>query len=146
VVEVAVSTVVLPEARLAMVKSASVTSFSAPGVTITYKYLVTNTGSVTITGVKVVDPMPGLSAVTCPSTPLAPTASVTCTATYITTEADVTHGSVANVAVASGTDPSGAVASSGPSKVVIPYDAPTSTLPPTAAESPITPETLPVTG
>jgi hypothetical protein len=49
--------------------------------------------------------LPGLSAVTCPSTTLAPGASETCTATYVTTAAEVDAGSVTNTATAQGDPP-----------------------------------------
>ena len=62
---------------------------SAAGTPVTYSYLVTNTGNVTLNPVTVTDPMPGLSAITCPATTLAPRATETCTATYTTTQADV---------------------------------------------------------
>ncbi|MEE8523483.1 MAG: hypothetical protein V3T72_06090, partial [Thermoanaerobaculia bacterium] len=58
--------------------------------TLTYQFVATNTGGVTLTGVTITDPLPGLSALTCvptqPST-LAPGASMTCTATYVVTQA-----------------------------------------------------------
>ena len=41
----------------------------------TYSYKVTNTGNVTLNPVGVTDPMPGLSAVTCPDSSLAPAVS-----------------------------------------------------------------------
>ena len=41
----------------------------------TYSYLVTNNGNVTLNPVVVTDPMPGLSAITCPTTVLAPTST-----------------------------------------------------------------------
>ena len=88
-------------------KSASITGFSAPGTPITYSYMVTNTGNVTLTSVTVTDPMPGLSAVTCPDPTLAPAASETCTATYTTTQADVDAGGITNTGTATGTPPSG---------------------------------------
>jgi uncharacterized repeat protein (TIGR01451 family) len=122
-----------------MTKSASTMMFTGPGTVVTYSYKVTNTGNVTLTNVKLTDPMPGLSAVTCPTTTLAPTASMTCTATYTTTQADMARGSVKNVATATGVDPAGAAKTSDPSTVTIPAV-------PVAPPSPITPVTLPVTG
>jgi uncharacterized repeat protein (TIGR01451 family) len=124
---------------MTLVKSASPTSFTAAGTEITYSYKVTNTGNVTLTDVKVTDPMPGLSAVTCPRTTLNPTESMTCTATYTTTEADVARGSIKNVASATGLDPAGGPTTSGESAVTI-------LAAPVAPPSPITPVTVPVTG
>ena len=80
---------------------------SAAGTLVTYDYVVTNTGNVTLTAVTVTDPMPGLSSVTCPLGTLAPGASETCTATYTTTQADVDRGSITNTGTASGTPPTG---------------------------------------
>jgi uncharacterized repeat protein (TIGR01451 family) len=124
---------------ITLVKSASPTMFSGPGSVITYGYKVTNTGNVTLAGVKVTDPMAGLSTITCPTTALAPAASMTCTATYMTTQADAAHGSIKNVATASGAKPGGAGMTSDPSSVIIPGL-------PQAPVSPITPITVPVTG
>ena len=104
------STLTIPlsqSASIGLAKSASITSFSTAGTAITYSYLVTNPGNVTLTSVQVTDPLPGLSAVTCPSTTLAPNASETCTATYTTTQADVDRGSVNNTGTATGTPPTG---------------------------------------
>ena len=93
---------------IAIVKSANATGFAAPGVTVTYSYKVTNTGNVTLNPVTVTDPMPGLSAITCPASSLAPTIAMTCTATYTTTQTDVNDGSISNTGTAAGTPPSGA--------------------------------------
>ena len=60
---------------IALLKSANVSSFSGPGVAVTYSYKVTNTGNVTLNPVNVTDPMSGLSAISCPSSTLAPAAS-----------------------------------------------------------------------
>jgi uncharacterized repeat protein (TIGR01451 family) len=92
---------------IVLVKSAAPTTVDAAGDIVNYTFLVTNTGNVTLTGVGVVDPLPGLSAVTCPVSTLAPTASTTCTATYSVTQADVNAGAINNTATASGTPPSG---------------------------------------
>ncbi|CUR55154.1 putative Conserved repeat domain protein [metagenome] len=92
------------------------------GDTISYSFLVTNTGAVTLTGVAVDDPKTGT--VTCPSTTLAPGASTTCVAGYTITQADVNAGSVDNTATASGTPPTGPAIDSPPDST----STPTSTL------------------
>ena len=92
---------------ISVVKTANVTSFSAPGTLITYSYKVTNTGNVTLNPVVVSDPMTGLSDLSCPHTSLGPLASETCTATYTTTQGDVDHGSLCNTGTATGTPPKG---------------------------------------
>ena len=90
---------------IGIVKSADVASFSAPGVPITYSYVVTNTGNLTLTSVGVSDPMAGLSPVSCPDASLAPGADETCTATYTTTQGDVDAGGITNTGTATGTPP-----------------------------------------
>ena len=92
---------------ITVVKSASPSSYSLPGTAITYSYLVTDTGNVTLTGLKVEDPMQGLSNISCPFTSLAPGQSTTCTATYTTTQPDVDAGQIVNTGTASGTAPDG---------------------------------------
>ncbi|MFA6575392.1 MAG: DUF11 domain-containing protein, partial [Nocardioides sp.] len=81
------------------------------GDTLTYAFVVTNVGNVTLSPVTVNDPLFGGTSpnVTCPSGALAPGASVTCTSkTYTLTQADVNAGEVDNTATATGTAPSGA--------------------------------------
>ena len=109
---------------LVIKKSASPGSFDAAGTTIRYSYLVTNTGNVTLTGIKVNDPLSGLSAIACPSATLNPGQDMTCTASYVTTAADVRAGSVANTATVTGDPPTGSPVVSGPSTVVIAAQAP----------------------
>jgi uncharacterized repeat protein (TIGR01451 family) len=138
---------------IALVKSASVSSFSMAGTVITYSYKVRNSGTVDLTGVTVADPMKGLSAINCQGvTTLAQGASVTCTATYTTTQADVTRGSITNTATASAMDPTPAPVTSPASSVTI-RAASTPTTPGTPAPTPgpapvapITPTKVPVTG
>ena len=104
------STVTIPVEQhpaISITKTASVSSYSAPGTTITYSYAVANTGNVTLNPVTVTDPMPGLSTITCPDRSLTPAQSETCSATYITTQADVDAGSLTNIATATGTPPTG---------------------------------------
>ena len=90
-----------------VVKTASPSSAATAGTVVTYSFVVTNTGNVTLSSVGVTDPLPGLSAVTCPASTLTPAASTTCTATYTVTQADIDSGSVTNTATATGDPPSG---------------------------------------
>src|SRR3954453_14686174 len=91
-------------------KSASPTTFAEAGTPISYTYVVTNNGNVTLTGVRVTDPHVGLSPLVCdPTQPatLEPGDTMTCEATYTTTQADVNRGSIENTGTATGTTPSG---------------------------------------
>lgn len=129
-------TVVIPaDPALVIKESASPESFDSAGTTIDYSYLVTNTGNVTLTGIKVSDPLPGLSAIACPSATLSPGKDMTCAATYVTTQADVGAGTVTSTATVTGDPPTGSPVVPGPSTVVI------------AAPSSVHPGTpVPVTG
>ncbi|SDO68316.1 conserved repeat domain-containing protein [Nakamurella panacisegetis] len=124
-------TVPLPPApAITVVKSASpadAASFKV-GEKITYSFVVTNTGNVTLTDVH---PSEGtfsgsgtMSAPVCPAgaASLAPGASVTCTAGYTVTQADVDAGKITNVATATGTPPTSTPPVSPPSKVTVPND------------------------
>ncbi|MDH2430446.1 hypothetical protein [Sphaerisporangium sp. TRM90804] len=110
-------------ASLTLVKTASPDAVTAAGQTVTYRYLITNSGAVPLTGVGVVDTaFSGTGTppvVTCPVTTLAPQASATCTSTYVVTQADADAATVVNTAVASGTPPSGPPVSSVPSTAVV---------------------------
>ncbi|MEV4259208.1 hypothetical protein AB0J52_39125, partial [Spirillospora sp. NPDC049652] len=88
-------------------KSADPTTYTAAGETISYTYLVTNTGNVTLTNVGINDDLPGLSTITCTTTTLAPGESTYCHASYVTTQTDVNNGSITNSATATGTPPGG---------------------------------------
>ncbi len=83
------------------------------GDKITYTFVITNTGNVTLNGVTVTDPLAGLSAISCPAAinPLIPGESVTCTASLVLNQAHIDAGSVANTATVSGTPPAGATPS-----------------------------------
>ena len=99
-------------------------SFDAAGTLVTYRYRVTNTGNVTLDPVTVTDPMPNLSAISCPDQTLAPGAFQTCNATYITTQDDVDAGSITNTGTANGTLPSGAAVTAQSSATVPAISAP----------------------
>lgn len=98
-------------------KTASPNTYTSDGESITYTFVVTNNGNVTLTNVTVTDPLPGLGAITCnwagstdgstPAGTLSAAESVTCTAPYTTTQDDVNAGQVDNTATATGTPPVG---------------------------------------
>ncbi|MGB4847852.1 MAG: hypothetical protein WBP41_08035 [Saprospiraceae bacterium] len=77
------------------------------GDQITYTFIVTNTGNVTLSNVIVTDPLVTVSGGTIPS--LAPGASdnMTFTATYTLMQSDINAGLFTNIATATGTPPSG---------------------------------------
>src|SRR4029077_17030733 len=104
---------------ITLAKSATIPSFSAADTPVTYRYLVTNTGNVTLTSIIVTDPMPGLSPITCTVSTLSPGAFETCTATYTTTQADMDRGFIRNTGTASGIPPTGSLVSA-QSTLVIP--------------------------
>lgn len=111
---------------ISLTKTADKTELVA-GQTITYSFVVKNTGNVTLSEVKVNEgSFTGsgkLSAITCPQASLAPGDSETCTATYQVTQADVDRGSVENSATATGTPPNGAdPVTSDPSQATVPSD------------------------
>ena len=72
---------------------------------ITYDFVLTNTGATTLAGVEVADPRVG--PVTCPQGPVAPGGSVTCSVTYDLTQADVDSGAIDNTATATLEAPDG---------------------------------------
>lgn len=82
-------------------KTPGASSFSAAGTVLTYTYRVTNTGNETLDDISLTDTP--LGPVTCPSDSLDPGENMTCTATYTTTQADLDHGSVDDMATVSGT-------------------------------------------
>ena len=83
---------------LSLIKSAGPATYDHTGQTISYTYVLKNTGNVTLSGPFTVTD--NKVTVTCPSTPttLAPNASLTCTANYNITQADLDNGSVTNIA------------------------------------------------
>ncbi|HEX6354083.1 DUF7507 domain-containing protein [Actinophytocola sp.] len=103
---------------LSLAKSASPSSVTEAGETITYSFLVTNNGTATLSDIGVDETeftgTGGVPAVSCPVSTLAPGAQTTCTATYTATQADVNAGRVENVAVAYGTAPGAGNATGSP--------------------------------
>ncbi|WP_158292566.1 DUF7507 domain-containing protein, partial [Serinibacter arcticus] len=95
------------------------------GQQVTYSFLVTNTGNVTLSDVVVNETDFNGSGNLSPVTPasvatLAPSQSTTFTATYTLTQADVDRGNTTNTATATGTPPAGPPVDSPPSTVNLP--------------------------
>jgi uncharacterized repeat protein (TIGR01451 family) len=115
-----VSTPVSSVPGLALTKQAAVFDVDGDGVnsvgdTISWTFRVTDTGSTTLTGLAIDDPVAGT--VTCPVTTLAPSAATTCSAAapHAVTQADVDLGDVTNTATATAVDPASATVTSPPS-------------------------------
>ena len=85
---------------LMLTVGASAMNIAGPGQTITFSYVVRNTGNLSVTGVLVTDQK--VTGISCPATTLAVNATMTCTATYVTTAADVVAGGVTSVAESTG--------------------------------------------
>ncbi|MGN7798282.1 DUF7507 domain-containing protein [Leifsonia sp. 22587] len=106
-----VSVPVAPHIALELAKQSTVTTVSAVGERIPYRFTVRNAGNQTLAAVTVIDTVqpPGdpaaLTPVTCPSTSLAPDAELVCEASYTVTQADLDHGSVDDRAIAQGIAP-----------------------------------------
>ncbi|GAA5200871.1 hypothetical protein GCM10023322_79700 [Rugosimonospora acidiphila] len=113
-------------ASLSLTKFATPSTVTAAGQTVTYEYVVTNTGGADLNGVAVADTVfSGTGSppvVSCPVTALTPGGQTTCAGTYSITQADLDAGGVGNTAVASGTDPGGATATSAPSTATVTAD------------------------
>src|SRR5205823_2940967 len=73
-----------------LAKTPTPTTYTAAGQSISYSYLLTNSGNVTINSIAISDNK--VAPVVCPSSSLAVGANMTCSGTYITTAGDVTAG------------------------------------------------------
>ena len=115
------SSVIVPASgavsALSLADSTTSTGYGAAGDTISYNYLVTNTGTTTLSGVSISDSLIPSGAISCPGGTLAPAASVTCTGTYQVTQADVDAGSVTDTATTRAANPAGDTEASTPSSV-----------------------------
>jgi len=92
---------------ISLLKTANQTSYTSVGDVLTYKFTVTNSGNVPLTGIVLSDPNATVAGG--PLSSLAPGAvnAATFTASHIVTQADVDAGNVTNTATVSGTPPSG---------------------------------------
>jgi uncharacterized repeat protein (TIGR01451 family) len=118
------STVTIPETPapgITVVKTANPSTVTAAGQTVTYSFVVTNTGNVTLAvpdGAVQDTNFSGtgtLSPISCPETSLVAGQVETCTATYTVTQADVNVGTITNSAMVTGTPPGGGEVVSPPS-------------------------------
>ena len=120
-----------PKPAIGIVKTGTFNDINGNGFadvndTITYAFLVSNLGTVTLTNINVIDNKIG--AVTCAVTTLAPNQTTTCAGpAYPLTQADVDAGSVSNQATATAKAPDGTPVSdlSDPKKPGVGNDAPT---------------------
>ena len=109
--------IVAPSSHDMTLSKNSTSTPTKAGDTVTYTLVVTNTGNVTLAGVKISDPkvtfttctnsvsgaVPSQSGTESSTTSLAPGATWTCTATHTVTQAEVDAGKVDNTATASTT-------------------------------------------
>ena len=108
------STATAASAPAVTLTKSGVAAGSPAGSTVTYTFVLKNTGNVTLTGAGIADPLSGLSAISIPSWPSGTAGKlnvgdqVTGTATYTLKQSDVDAGSVVNTATATATPPSGA--------------------------------------
>ncbi|MEU8386408.1 hypothetical protein AB0C32_45645, partial [Streptosporangium sp. NPDC048865] len=111
---------------LSLLKTAFPSAVEVAGETITYSYVVVNTGNATLTDVGVEDTaFSGTGTppvITCPATTLAPGARTTCTGTYTVTQADIDAGTIVNTATVTGTPPAGPPVTSAPSTETVTGD------------------------
>ena len=116
-----------PAPAISLVKTVDPQVAVSAGDTVTYSFLITNTGNLTLHDVTAVDdPLVfsgtgTLPAPTCPAeaASMLPGEQVTCTADYTLTQADVDAGTVSNTATSVGTPPTGPDVTSTPSSAVV---------------------------
>jgi uncharacterized repeat protein (TIGR01451 family) len=97
---------------ITLTKTAAPTVVQSAGQVVTFSFVATNTGNVTLTSVAISDALPGVSAIsygTWPTTANTLRAGqvITATATYTVTAGDVAAGTISNTASVSGTPPVG---------------------------------------
>lgn len=85
---------------MTVVKSSTTAAVTEPGV-VSYSYVVTNTGNVTLTNIQLSDDNDE-DDMNCPATSLAPGLNMTCTATHLVTQAEIdAGGNLSNTVTAS---------------------------------------------
>jgi uncharacterized repeat protein (TIGR01451 family) len=99
---------------ITMKKSVAEPYFTGAGQSLTFDFLVKNTGNIGLDNVHITDTLAGVTGLTCPESVLPATQSETCTGNYTTTADDVKAQSIVNHATASGTPPRGTTLTSTP--------------------------------
>ena len=115
------------------------------GQSVTYDFVVTNTGNTTLNNLAITDTqsVPGEALngpISCPVTSLAATASVTCTGSYTVTSADISNGKVSDTAIATASS-NGSTITSSPSSLTILVNTGSSSTSPTTKSSSTSPTT-----
>jgi len=96
-----------------------ITSFASVGEVLTYNYVVTNAGNVSVTNTITIsdDKIPSVTCQPLPAGGLAPAETLNCSADYNVTQADIDAGGVTNIASASD-----GTTTSDPDTVTVPAD------------------------
>ena len=123
----------IPAPGISLAKTAAPATYGVAGQTITYTYLVTNSGNVPLSRITPTDSK--LGTITCPTTTLDAGASMTCTATHVTTAADLQTGHITNAATVKGTAPDGKGVDASDTATVTVVHAPAISVAKTAAPS-----------
>lgn len=112
-----------PAPAITLLKTAGPTTAHRNGDVISYSFIATNAGNVTLSAVSITETAFSGSGtppiVTCPAGAFAPGQSVTCTASYTLTQADVDAGTLTNTATATATAALGANPTSAPSTAAV---------------------------
>ena len=108
---VALQTAATP--AISLTKSVSAESV-APGTTVTYTFVVANTGNVRLASISLADPLPGLGAIACPGATgsLDPGQSLTCTALYTVPSSTASGARITNTATVTGVSAAGVTVTS----------------------------------
>lgn len=120
----------VPPYRLGVGKSSATTTITDLSP-VSYTYLITNTGTSTVTGIAATDDNVSSAGVTCPQTSLAPGASMSCSASHTVTAAELTAGGNLSNIVTVTSNKSPAVSAS----LDIPIEMPAACTPPTVSIS-----------
>ncbi|MEF2147215.1 DUF7507 domain-containing protein [Aquilutibacter rugosus] len=100
------STPIASAPAITVTKTADRSTYSALSEVITYRYVITNTGNVTISNLTLADDILG-SITNCSPTQLKPAETAQCSATHTVILQDLEKGTITNVATASGTPSQG---------------------------------------